>query len=261
MDIQALLRHAADEPERLLLRRLLDLDRRAEDQWHVCATPFLRPEEQALCARVAPHLRCALSFDGGFADAERRLALLCPREATEYLLPDATGDLLCALALHHKEPLTHRDILGSLLGLGLRRDAVGDILVGDACTTVLLQRSVYDFVRSTLTRAGRVPLTLEDIAFCDILPPEQQVHLVQDTVASLRFDAVLAAAFSLSREQAQQAIARGLAHLGDRPTLSPSKAVAAGDVFSLRGHGKARLQQIGGQSRKGRTHITIARYV
>ena len=88
-----------------------------------------------------------------------------------------------------------------------------------------------------------------------------QVKLIRDTVSSLRLDAVTATAFSMSRGRAAELIAAGRVNLDHAPCLKPDKPVAEGAVLTARGFGRARLREVGGLSKKGRTGITIERYL
>ena len=80
-------------------------------------------------------------------------------------------------------------------------------------------------------------------------------------IATGTLDAVAAAAFSISRGKAAELIAAGRVNLDHVPCLKPDKPVAEGAVLTARGFGKAKLKEVGGLSKKGRTGITIERYL
>ena len=95
----------------------------------------------------------------------------------------------------------------------------------------------------------------------ELILPQVQVKLIRDTVSSLRLDAVTATAFSMSRGRAAELISAGRVNLDHVPCLKPDKPVAEGAVLTARGFGRARLREVGGLSKKGRTGITIERYL
>ena len=83
---------------------------------------------------------------------------------------------------------------------------------------------------------------------------------VTATVLSLRLDAVLAAGFGLSREEAKAAVAVGLCSVNHQPVLKPERLVQPGDLLSFKGRGRVRFTETGGETRKGRTFIRLLRY-
>ena len=129
MDKAAVIARVASDPaDRLLLARVLDQYEKAERRGIPAATVFLSPREQAMAQALLNTLgvRSGYVFDGGYEGAERKLLAFLPDWAE-----DAAGELaFFRAAFRDKDAvLTHRDILGSLMGLGITRERVGDILV------------------------------------------------------------------------------------------------------------------------------------
>lgn len=263
MDKRALLdRTGAEGEERVLLAQVLDRMERAQRRQEPVRTPFLSPREQldakALLA-AAGHPRYAAV--GGYPGAERRVLVFLPDWLEEeYLQP---GDFLRGLrcAWFREDTLTHRDILGSLMGMGVRRDTVGDILVGDGSCDLVVADSVAGFLLDSLTSAGRTKLRVEEIPLEELRVPAQERRVLHDTVAALRLDSVAAVGFSVSRSRAGQYIAQGRVAVNWRETTKADLSLKEGDVISCRGLGKCRLAQVGGLSRKGRVQITVERYL
>lgn len=158
--------------------------------------------------------------------------------------------------------LSHRDILGSLMGLGLTREKLGDILLpGDRTCQVILLREVLPILLSQWESAGRWRLKLREIPLASLSPGEAKVRLIRDTVATPRLDAVLAAGFSLSRSKAMAYISAGKAAVNHRECLKGDKLVDVGDILTCRGLGKCVVREIPGQSKKGRTMLVLERYI
>ena len=162
---------------------------------------------------------------------------------------------------YETEHPTHRDFLGSLMGLGLTREKVGDILVSERWADVLVGSSVAEHLLREWRQAGRVPLKVEEIRPEEIRPPAEQVKLLRDTVASLRLDSVISAGFSVNRNAAAELIRSGKVEVNWMACDKPDAAVGQGDVLTVRGLGKCCLEEVGGQSRKGRTAVTMKRYL
>lgn len=261
MDKNTLLDKCAREPEdRLLLARVWDQYERTQRRNIPSATVFLSPREQGLAQTLlnAAGVRSGYRFDGGYEAAERKRLFFLPDWAEE---PPEDELAFLRAAFHGEEGLTHRDLLGSLMGLGVQRERLGDILVSPHSADLIAAPSLLDFFLREWTQAGRVKLSVTEIRRDALLLPQTQVKVIRDTVSSLRLDAVAAAAFSMSRGRAAEWIAAGKVHLNHAPCLKPDQAVAEGAVLTARGLGRAKLVQVGGLSKKGRTGITVERYL
>lgn len=252
---------AAGEDDRLMLSRVLDKLALCRSRAYLTTTRFLDPRERAL-AEEALRLSGALSesiFYGGYEDAERVIAVFYP----EYLTPElAMEDAPIALLRAEKSPadtLTHRDYLGSLMGLQIERAMVGDILVHEAGADLFVLREVADFLLLNWSRAGRRRITVTEVPFTDLRRAAAAETEGEGSVASLRLDSVAALIFGLSRAQAQEQAAHGQVYLNHRACLKPDHEVREGDSITVRGHGRAKVTSLGGVSRKGRQFIRFTR--
>ena len=258
-------RCARDGEERMLLARALDKLELARERGIPAHTPFLSPGEQAALADLLAawgHPRHL--FWGGYPDAERRVCAFLPDwQEEDGLLSDPEGPLA---ALEAKFPagaaLGHRDILGALMGLGITREKVGDILLpGPGACQVVVLRDALPILLSQWEGAGRWKVSLEAIPLDRLAPKPAQVKTIRDTVATPRLDAVLAAGFSLSRSKAAGYISAGKVAVNHRECLKSDKLVEEGDVLTCRGLGKCVVKEVPGQSKKGRTMLVLERYV
>lgn len=261
MDKNAIIAKCAQErSDQLLLARIWDKYEQTERKNVPSATVFLSPRERQLAQAMlnAAGVREGYFFDGGYEEAERSILIFLPDWAEE-----PTGDELVFLraAFHGEESLTHRDILGSLMGLGVTRERVGDILVSPHSADIVAAPSLREFFLREWAQAGRVKLTVTEIERSELCIPQAQVKVIRDTVSSLRLDAVAATAFSMSRGRAAELIAAGKVNLDHVPCLKGDKLVEEGAVVTARGLGKAKLVQVGGLSKKGRIGITVERYI
>ena len=245
--------------ERQLLARICDQMDHAQ-RGVPASTPFLSTAHQEAAQRLISaagtprHL-----WSGGFPDAERKVCAFLPDWQEEETWEPPFTALRCRWQSDDK--LTHRDFLGSILGQGLDREKVGDILVGSGVCDILVFRELSPYLLQNLTGAGRARLRVEEIPLSDIAPPEKQVRLVRDTVSSLRLDAVLSTGFSTSRGKAADLISAGRVELNHRPCVKADRTVNEGDVMTCRGLGKCVLKEVSGLSKKGRTMIVMERYL
>lgn len=263
MDKSKLLdRVAASGEDRLLLARILDKWEQADRRGAPACTEFLSPRERLAAEAMlrmagVPDSRWAAS--GGYAGAERQIIAFLP----EWQEPeDAVFPLRCIRAGFRAEyTLTHRDILGSLMGEGIVREKVGDILVTEESCDIIVAESVADFLLNSWSGAGRAKLTVREVAPRDLHIPVQKTEQVRDTVAALRLDAVASSGFRMSRGKAAELVASGRVQVNWLECTKPDRLLAEGDVVSARGVGKFKLTQVGGTTKKGRISILLERYV
>lgn len=248
--------------DRLVLAKVLDKAEQAENRNIPAATDFLSPQQQAQardCLRLAGIPETAYVFQGGYEGAERQVILFLP----DWLeAENAESPIRCLrAAFREDETPTHRDFLGSLMGMGIVREKVGDILVAGGSADLLVLESVADFLLQSWTSAGRTRLSVTAIEPGNLHIPAVRRKEVRDTVSSLRLDAVAVSGFRLARGKAAALIESGRVQLNWRECVKPDKLLEAGDVVSARGFGKFELSEVGGLTRKGRISIVLQVYV
>ena len=255
---------ARDGESRLLLARVLDQQQRARQRGIPTHTGFLSPAQQAQSADL---LMAAAPGEGllhgGYPDAERKLWAFLPDWLEEEAWLAGEDCPLCAIAvtLPQGARLTHRDYLGSLMGLGLTREKIGDILLTDQGAQVVVLRETAPILLSQWTQAGRYPVKLSPLPLDQLAPVPGERKQIRATVASPRLDAVVSAGFSVPRSRAAEFIRAGRVAVNHRPCDKADKVVAAGDVLTCRGLGKCVLTELGGTSKRGRLILTLERYL
>ncbi len=246
--------------ENELLRRAQDLYLRATRINMPCATSFLSPAEAA-AVEVFLKLRKGQGYiaAGGYDGAERcRLIFLPDYLDAEYLPLDEYITVLRAQCRFGT--LSHRDWLGSLMGLGIKRETLGDILVFEKYADIICTPQVKRFIEDNLIKVGKSGVSVSEIALNDIVAPTPEFKKKSGTVASLRVDAVASLAFGMSRSEAARLIREGRLSLNHLEELSPSAEVSEGALLSMRGFGRARLAWVGGTSKKDRIFIEVHAY-
>ena len=274
-----------DETIRLLLSRLDDLcDRGARGE--AAVTPYLTPREAKYArARLSARLSAGTAvLWGGYAEAERVRALILP-DYTEGLidpdtlaadpvsalmgaglddLADTLRETVCPIFVKGSgfRELTHRDYLGSILGLGLERDTIGDILLPDAHNAILMTDTrVGDFLTVSLSKVATDTVKVGRVPEGTALAGTRRLQPISDTVASQRLDCVVAALCNLSREKAQMAVKAGLCELDYEAVEDCSATVDAPAVISVRGYGKFAVHAFDGVTRKGRIRLVAGKYM
>lgn len=236
-----------------LCKRLDDLAARCDRSGSVTATAFLTPAEQYAAQNHRPGADCRMVLHGGVDGAERACAFFLPDWMDDAGF-DPAEHLRCVRIEAHFGAPGHRDYLGALLGMDVRREWLGDLLIDGSTAHVLCLKSVEAHLL-TIEKVGRCGVTAAAVPLSEIPVPERRTRAVSFTVQSPRFDAVLAGLFHLSRTQAAGRIRVGDAQLNYSECLRPDAEIAPGDIVSLRGSGKAAVKAVGGQSRKGRLFV------
>ena len=255
---------ARTDEERFLMRHIEDLARTAQSRGIARYSGFLSDREQEL-ARAAlgrAGLEEGFRFDGGWPEAERRILCLEP----EYSYPE---NPICCVQLQCRAQAgaalpAHKDYLGSLMGLELRREALGDIVLpADTPGTayVFALETAGELICRELLQVGRTEVTTTLLSLDEVPEfPQAERKTQTATVSSLRLDAVLAAMLHCSRGQACEWIAAGRVEINHLPAESAHAPVYEGDVFTVRGKGRFGLTALPGKSKKDRSIIEFFQY-
>lgn len=219
---------------------------------------FLDPAQAVQAEQLARTYGAKLRLWGGYDRAERVIACFYPSdeqvEAEQYpiiCLHSRFADKFCSI--------THRDLLGSFMSLGLTRSCLGDIIIVGADIYLFAHEQTADFIAQSLVSAGRTPLHLRML---DVVPPmpEPEGTRFSAVVSSLRLDGVIAAAYRLSRSESAEMIRAGLVKVNHMVCDRVDLTVKEPDLFSIRGKGRIRLISVDGMTRKQRMGITFFRY-
>ncbi len=238
-------------------RRIEDLMNRSMRTNQPTATGFLDPAELAkaqLFLKNSTGVRYIVC--GGFEGAERNRLIFIPDYYEEDNFPKEEYITVIRAECSFGK-LTHRDWLGSIMGLGIKRDALGDILVCDGYADIICTDKIAQYLADNLIKVGRYGVKTHIIDMGDILPPNPEFEVRTGTVASMRADAVVALAFGVSRTTAAQLIREGRLSVEHLLQQSTSAEIAEGELLSLRGFGRARVSRVGGTSKKGRIFLEL----
>lgn len=236
-----------------------------EDKMRACLrngiptyTSFLDERQRAL-AQGFLHKNgwTSFLFYGGYENASRTILGLFP-EGWE---PDLEDYPISAVAFQYRKAdrLTHRDFLGALMSLQLKRSVIGDILPGEGETVVFAARTVQELLLTQIEKVGAAGVKAS-LAGKREFHREESFDEIRGTVASLRLDCVLALAVRQSREKVSGIIRSLGVELNYVKVCSPSVVLSPGDVFSLKGYGKFVLRNAGEPTRKGRIPIHVDQY-
>ena len=252
----------AQTPEdRLLLAKLWDKINAGIRKNIPANTCFLSPRELELANYLFGKPEGLYSF-GGYPEAERKMLIFLPDYLDESALLESDSPVCCLRATFYQgDSPSHRDFLGALMGAGIGRETVGDILVDKGSCDFFVTAEIAPYILQNFTSAGRTKLHLAQIPLANASIPEPEVREIKDTLASLRLDSVIASGFRIGRSLASQYVTSGKAAIDSLPCEKPDKAVAEGMKISVRGLGKIKLASVNGRTKKDRISVVIHRYV
>ncbi len=243
--------------ESLLRARVKD----AVDQCYRRGRPyflgFLTEEERGTVEQMASAASIPFLFSGGYEDAVRGMVAVIPSDFP----PEAVRFPFSALGFSYRKEaaLCHRDFLGTLLGCGIERDAVGDILCGEGLSVAFVREDLLPYLTEQISRVGREGVTLSP-NYDGPLPEKREAEELRLTVASPRLDAMVAALANVSRGKASEWITAGTVAVCHLPCTSVSRVVKPNDTLSVRGVGRFLIESFGGETKKGRNIIIVKKY-
>jgi len=240
------------QDDRILLAHIQDFVKRGA---YRSFTAFL-DQRQYLLAKAECRAG-TYRFFGGYPDAQRGILCIHPED----LPPTDEEYPISCLTFTFPEAyrITHRDVLGAMMAQQIQRDTIGDILVTSGRVQCFVTGAAA-IVGLNLTKIGKVGVKVTDaVPFANDY--SQNIKERSGTVSSPRLDAILRTALNQGRGQCLVMIRSGIVTLNYQEVLQPDKILKAGDVFSVRGHGKFRLKEVGEPTKKGRLPIIIEQFL
>lgn len=248
--------------EQILKGRISDLAKSAYHQNVYKYSQFLTPEELTMAKELSSSLSYITMRDfGGHPLSERRI--LCFGSEEEFGYPEnypITIIRISPLIEKFSDTLSHRDYLGALMNLGVKRETLGDIMIKEPVAYVFCLTSISEYIVENLTKIKHTHVKCEitDVDIPDLKPTLKDEEF---PVASLRLDGIIANLTKSSRKETLQFFENKLVTLNGNITGRNSILLKEGDTFSVRGYGKFIFIGVKGNTKKGKLFIHVKRYV
>ena len=276
----------------LFLKNIEEKYERFLDYYTIMNSDFLTMEQQSMLSGfLRTHRREGVFFYGGFAEAERRQVVFLPdytgvaekvcelppnesekendfancRILTEYFeqnpenCPIRLLDVVIPPAEH--KALGHRDYLGALMGEGIKREKVGDILVHEKGAQIIVASELADYLAENFRQVGSVNVLVKKSQISALGSTEIRTISLKFTVSSPRIDNIVSGVFGISRKDAVSVISHGKVFVSGREITKPDFALKGGEKIVLRGKGKAIYNGVTGTSKKGKLYIDVEKYI
>ena len=203
---------------------------------------------------------------GGYGDAERKVLIVYPERFDDKMLEKNYDKILKVVRIQlpeeEKGKYSHRNYLGGMIKLGLKREKVGDILVGEDGADIIALSEFAEVLKTqlpSLTRFENANIELEDIQ--NVRKLELKVEEISIIVPSLRLDNIVSDLARTSRSKASEIITQERVFINGQNETKNSKQVKLGDIITIRGKGRFVIKAFTGTTRSGRTVVLIEKYV
>lgn len=255
--------------DKLLISKIEDKVRRCSENSMITSTDFLDMHQKSVVASLRlPYPDVRMVFYGGFDDAERTVAVFLPdyieNELSAHFSAVPEDDPLTVIELTKDKfspALSHRDYLGALMGLGIRREMTGDIIVSENGCRMAVLSKMAPFILENLGKAGRGTLKGRILAPSEVGEGTKAAGIPDSfTVSSMRLDSVVKNAFSVSRGVAAEAIEGGIVFVNDIECVKPDRKIVSGDKIVFRRKGRIIVGDCSGISKKGRVIVNIIKF-
>lgn len=261
MERKQLISHLQGEKEQSIGRMMVDA---AELTWKTNrpqTTDFYDPFERKVARSVLSAIpEVNVVIFGGYRQAERARLVVVP----QFYLNEAIESpirVIQAKGNFNYISVTHRDFLGSLMNLGLKRGKIGDLLcLSDGCQ-VIVATEIIEYILHHWNRVHQVSLQVTEIDPQQLAIEPQKTKEIKSTVASMRLDAVAASGYGMSRTKMVREIKSKKLKVNWEIVDNPAYEVNEGDVLSMTGRGRVIIDKVTGLTKKGRVGLILKRLI
>ncbi|MBH5316886.1 RNA-binding protein [Paenibacillus sp. GSMTC-2017] len=248
--------------EKSFVDRALEWVERSAQQHELKRTDFLDPRQAHILSMLASRNQdVSIRLDGGYAEAERKRALIAP----DYRSLDDEPVAICVLAAiapaGSKLELDHGDFLGALLGLGIKRDRIGDIHVHELFAHIIVTDEIADYLNIHLRQVHRLSVLTEILPLSELKPVPTKFEEMSLTVASMRLDGIASDVYRVSRSKIVDPIRAGRCRVNWKTEDDPSETLKEGDVISFKGLGRFKVLEVDGVTKRGRIRVKIGKFI
>ncbi|MCM3572851.1 RNA-binding protein [Mesobacillus subterraneus] len=245
--------------EREFIDQVINWKEYVEQNYAPKLTDFLDPREQQILSTViGKHPDVKWELFGGASGTERKRAFLFP----EYLEAKKEDFQVKLFRIDYAKKfvnIEHRQVLGSLMSLGLKRGKFGDILIDGDDVQFFAAEEIADYIRLQLESIGRASIGLSELPLEQAAAIAEEWNEMNTTVSSLRLDTVMSALFNLSRQKSQLLIQHGQVKVNWTGIENTAFECGEGDVISARGYGRAKIITIEGKTKKDKYRVVAGR--
>ena len=246
--------------QELCKKRLIDLSKQADIKGIVTFSDFLNLNEQNIYYTIQKQFYTKAKLFGGYDSAERQMVAFIP----DALYYEFDYPIRCIRILpkypKFAEKLTHRDILGALMNLGIERNRLGDILCFENEYYVFCDEDILPFILAELSKIKHTLVDLQEEYECSHLQANISLEEQYDMIASNRIDCIIAKAFHLSRSEASQLLTAEKVFINGKCITNCNQSCENGAIVSVRGKARFIFEDCNAVSKKGKLRVKFSFY-
>lgn len=263
MDKEELLKKYIKDEDKLLISKLFDKLQMCQIRNKLETIGFLDLYQRSILEKGITGERVQYMFYGGFDSSERTMLILCPDKLDMEIIKNSFFKVVRILLPNDlKGKYAHKNYLGALMKLGIKREKIGDILVREDGADIVVEKDIAEYIKqglSELTRFSKSKFEILDIE--ELEKSENKKEEFTIIVPSLRLDAIVSELIRNSRTKANEAILSGRVFVNSENILKNSKSVKPGDTITIRGKGKFEFAEVSGNTKKDRSILKMFKYV
>lgn len=267
MNKQDFLKDYKKQEDKMLLAQVLDKIEFVKTRGKLEYTDFLDMYQTSLVENFLKKIKFEnYKLYGGYKDAERKVLIIYPEKYDEIMLEKNYSKILKAVRVtlpeEEKGKYSHRNYLGGIVKLGLKREKVGDILVSDTGADIIVMEDFSEILKKELPSLTRFENSkIEIIELKDLRKKEIKIEDIKIIVPSLRLDNIVSDLARTSRSKAKQIIEQERVFINGQNETKLSKQIKLNDIITIRGKGRFVIKEFEGTTRSGRQVIVIEKYV
>ncbi len=265
MNKQEILTKCTNEEDRLLVSRLLDKIEFVNKRNTVEYTDFLDMRQRQILEKVLYDIKWTNYIaTGGFGKAERTILVIYPLKLEEIIekrnfdFNTILGAINVELPNELKGTYSHRDYLGGIIKIGMKREKVGDILTSKDGAQIIVLKEAEEYVIKGLQELTRFSKAkFEKVKLEELKVEEPKIKILNIIIPSMRIDSIVSEVIRTSRAKATNIIKEERVFVNHELVTKSSKEVKFGDMVTVRGKGRFEIGNIVNNTKKGNLVLEV----
>lgn len=255
MDKLKLTAHIKDIDLKNKMFRIIDKANGSLKNYDVRFSDFLNPfEVESAKAILNANDDLKYTVDGGYDESERKIVFIYPF----YMDYEDINETLRFIQIEGNfkfKSISHKDYLGSLLSLGIKREKIGDIIIHENFCQVIVTFDICDFILMNLEKVARNNVKLKEISRKEVVYNPPNYKEINFTVSSSRIDCIISGLYNISRQESAKLISNEKVQVNYEKITSCSKEIKSESLISVRGKGRSQINNIGSLTKKGKIKV------
>lgn len=268
MDRQKILNNILNEEDRILASKLLDKIEQSNKRNSVEYTEFLNLNQRQLLEKIITKLRINNYIaTGGYNNAERTAIIIYPDKLIELFTNDnfsfdtIFGVIRIVLPNELKGMYFHRDYLGAIIKIGLKREKVGDIITCKDGADIIVLKEAEKYIVEGLKQLKRFnKAEFQQVTLNELNVEEPKTKILNVIIPSMRLDSILSEALRTSRAKASEIIKEERVFINHELVTKGAKELKNEDIITVRGKGRFKVGNIINTTKKGNIIIEVTKF-